>query len=137
MLAGILGQLLSSTFITPIINGAVGAYKAKLSAENTTDKILADVAGRELIVDQRQRELDAQMNVMDEGRWWTAAPRAIVTWTFALYIAKAVFWDNVLGLGTTPALHGDMADLLRQIMVVWFGGRSLEKITKTIVNRIK
>ena len=44
----------------PFAKAAVDAYKAKLTACNNSEKIAADLAGRELAVDQREAELQAQ-----------------------------------------------------------------------------
>src|SRR5689334_14643857 len=86
------------------------AYKAKLQAGNDADKIAADLAAKDLELQARERELNVQQNISDGGRWWTAAPRALVCWGMAIFIVKAVVWDTVLGFGTTPALKGQVAD---------------------------
>jgi hypothetical protein len=110
----------------------VTGYKAKLAAGNTSEKLAADLAARELQVELRERELALQQNIADEGRWWTAAPRAIACWSFAIFIAKAVVWDKVLGLGTTDALRGDLGVWAGWLMALWFGGRTLEKVARII-----
>lgn len=116
----------------PIVNGLIGAYKAKLAAGNTSERIAAELAQKELAVEQRARELATQVTLKEEGRWWTAAPRAIVCWSFALYVAKIVIWDKMLGFGTTPELAGDVAVWAGWVMSIWFGGRSLEKIARIV-----
>jgi hypothetical protein len=121
-LAGILGG--------PIISGLIAAYKAKLDAGNTEDRIAADLAGKDLELQAKERELNVKQNIADEGRWWTAAPRAIVCWAFALYIAKVVVIDTTFGWGTTPALKGMVADWGGAVIVAWFGGRTMEKVAR-------
>jgi hypothetical protein len=121
-LAGILGG--------PIITGLINAYKAKLDAGNTSDRIAADLAAKDLELQGRERELNTQQNISDEGRWWTAAPRALVCWAFAIFVLKVVVWDTVLGWGTTPPLKGMVADWGGAVMVMWFGGRTMEKIAR-------
>ena len=98
---GWIGDAIKSALTGPIVQGAVDAYKSKLAAGNDQARIAADLAARELAVEQRERELAVQQNIADEGRWWTAAPRAIACWAFAIFIAKCVVWDKVLGLGST------------------------------------
>lgn len=123
-------------FVTgPVFDDLLKGYQARLAAGNTEERIAADLAARELAVETRERELAVQQNIADEGRWWTAAPRAITCWAFALYIAKAVVWDTVLGLGSTPALHGDLAQWAGWLMTLWFGGRSIEKVARIIRGR--
>jgi hypothetical protein len=121
-LAGILGG--------PIVNGLIAAYKAKLDAGNTEDRIAADLAAKDLELQGRERELNVQQNIADGGRWWTAAPRAIVCWAMAIFIAKVVIWDTVLGWGVTSALKGIVADAFQAVIVMWFGGRTIEKVAR-------
>lgn len=108
----------------------VDGYKAKLASDNTADKIAADLAGKDLELQGRERELNVQQNISDEGRWWTAAPRAVVCWAFAIFVAKVVIWDTVLGFGSTPPLKGMVADWGGAVMVMWFGGRTFEKVAR-------
>jgi hypothetical protein len=56
-----------------------------------------------------------------------AMPYVIFTW-------KAVFWDKVLGLGTTDPLAGWIATTGVAITTAYFGGRTLEKVA-TILKR--
>lgn len=121
-LAGILGG--------PIITGLINAYKAKLDAGNTSDRIAADFAAKDLELQAKEREISVQMATLDSGNFWTSAPRAIVCWSLAIYVSKVVVWDTVLGLGSTIALKGMMAEAFSTILVFWFGSRSLEKIAR-------
>lgn len=123
-----LGSFLSG----PIINGLIGAYKAKLASGNTSEKIAADLAGRELAVQVRERELATQITIREDGRWWTALPRSAVCYAGAIYVCKVVVWDTVLGWGSTPALRGDVAVWIGWLMALWFGGRTLEKVARIV-----
>jgi hypothetical protein len=122
----ILAKLLSG----PIISGAIEAYKAKLAAGSNQDNLAADLAGKDLELQAKERELNVQQNIADGGRWWTAAPRAIVCWAMAIFIAKVVLIDTVLGWGATPALKGLVADAFQAVIVMWFGGRTIEKVAR-------
>jgi len=110
----------------------VEGYKAKLAAGNTSERIAADLASRELAVEQREQELHTQLVIADEGRWWTALPRALVMYTFAIYIMKCVVWDKVLAWGSTDALGGDIQQAFVWLMALWFGGRTVEKVARII-----
>lgn len=125
-------QFLLSLIGGPIVKGIIEGYKAKLEAGNTSERIAADLAAKELAVQQRQQELATQVTLQEEGRWWTAAPRALVCWSFALFVAKVVVWDTILGLGSTLPLKGDVAIWAGWVMSIWFGGRSLEKISRIL-----
>lgn len=123
-----LGNLLGG----PFAKAAVDAYRAKLSAENTTEKVAADLAARELLVEQRERELAAQAVIAEQGRWYTALPRPLFAFAFIIYAWKVVVWDKVLGLGTTDALTGDVAQWATVVLTAYFGGRSLEKVARIL-----
>lgn len=114
----------------PLISGLVSAYKAKLEAGNTEDRIAAEFAAKDLELQAKEREISVQMATLDSGNFWTSAPRAIVCWSLAIYVSKVVVWDTVLGWGTTAALKGMMAEAFSTILVFWFGSRSLEKIAR-------
>jgi hypothetical protein len=128
---GWLGNLLGG----PFAKAAVDAYRAKLSAENTSEKIAADLAARELGVEQRERELATQVLIAEQGRWYTALPRPLFAGAFIIYVWKVVVWDRVLGLGTTDALTGDVAQWAMIVLTAYFGGRSLEKVARIIARK--
>lgn len=125
---GWLGNLLGG----PFAKAAVDAYRAKLSAENTSEKIAADLAARELGVEQRERELATQAVIAEQGRWYTALPRPLFAGAFIIYVWKVVVWDRVLGLGTTDALTGDVAQWAMIVLTAYLGGRSLEKVARIL-----
>ena len=128
---GWLGNLLGG----PFAKAAVDAYRAKLSAENTSEKIAADLAARELGVEQRERELATQVVIAEQGRWYTALPRPLFASAFVIYVWKVVVWDRVLGLGSTDALSGDVAQWAMIVLTAYFGGRSLEKVARIIARK--
>lgn len=128
---GILANLIGG----PIVTGLIEAYKQKLASGNTSERIAADLAARELAVEQRERELANQLVIAEEGRWWTALPRAMVQYSFAIFVAKVVIWDKVLGWGTTDSLGGDIQQWAGWVMAMWFGGRSLEKVARILTTR--
>jgi hypothetical protein len=128
---GWLGNLLGG----PFAKAAVDAYRAKLSAENTSEKIAADLAARELGVEQRERELATQVVIAEQGRWYTALPRPLFAGAFIIYVWKVVVWDRVLGLGTTDALTGDVAQWAMIVLTAYFGGRSLENVARIIARK--
>ena len=126
-----LGNLLGG----PFARAAVDAYRAKLSAENTSEKIAADLAARELDVEQRERELSTQVLIAEQGRWYTALPRPMFALAFIIYLWKVVVWDMVFGLGSTPALKGDVAQWAMIVLTAYFGGRSLEKVARILARK--
>jgi len=125
---GWLGNLLGG----PFAKAAVDAYRAKLSAENTSERIAADLAARELGVEQRERELTTQVVIAEQGRWYAALPRPLFAFAFVIYVWKVVVWDKVLGLGNTSALSGDVAQWAMIVLTAYFGGRSIEKVARIL-----
>jgi hypothetical protein len=123
-----LGNLIGGPFAA----AAVKAYQAKLTAENTSEKIVADLAARELSVEQREAELATQTVIAEQGRWYTALPRPLFAFAFIIYVWKVVVWDTVLGWGTTDALSGDVAQWATVVLTAYFGGRSLEKVARIL-----
>jgi hypothetical protein len=128
---GWLGNLLGG----PFARAAVDAYRAKLAAENTSEKIAADLAARELAVEQRERELSNAIVLAEQGRWYTAVPRPLFAIAFIIYVWKVVVWDKVLGLGATDALTGDVSQWATIVLTAYFGGRSLEKIVRVLMKK--
>ncbi|WP_111423742.1 hypothetical protein, partial [Rhodoplanes roseus] len=116
----------------PVVNGLINAYKAKLEAGNSSERIAADLAARELAVQQREAELRIDQIRIDDGRWWTSAPRAVVMWSLAIFVAKCMVWDKVLGWGSTDPLGGDIQQWAGLVMAMWFGGRSIEKVARIL-----
>ena len=131
MLATVLGWL-GNLLGGPFAKAAVEAYRTRLSAENTSEKIAADLAARELEVERRERELATELLIAEEGRWYTALPRPLFASAFIIYTWKVVVWDKVLGLGSTPALSGDVAQWAMIVLTAYFGGRSVEKVARIL-----
>jgi len=124
----LLGNLLGG----PFAKAAVDAYRAKLQFENTAGKTAADLASRELAVEQRERELDVQLLQAEQGNAFTRTVRPLWAMPFVIYTWKAVVWDKVLGLGSTDALSGSVATLALTIATAYFGGRTIEKVARII-----
>jgi hypothetical protein len=116
----------------PFAKAAVDAYRAKLSAENTSEKIAADLAVRELDVEARESVLATQVVIAEQGCWYTALPCPLFAFEFIIYVWKVVVWDKVLGLGSTDALSADVAQWALIVLAAYFGGRSLEKVTRIL-----
>lgn len=125
---GWLGNLLGG----PFAKAAVDAYRAKLTATNTSERIAADLAARELEVEKREQELRTELLVAEQGRWYTALPRPLFALAFIIYVWKVVVYDKVLGLGTTDPLTGDVAQWAMIVLTAYFGGRSLEKVARIL-----
>jgi len=126
-------------FTGPVLNAITGpileAYKAKLGAENNQDGKIVELASKAIDAEIDARREATKICVAEQGRWWTAAPRAITFWSFAIFVAKVVVWDKVLGVGSMDPLTGDVNGWAGMVMATWFGGRSLEKIASAATFR--
>ena len=114
----------------PVINGLIGAYKAKLASDNTADKIAADLAARELAVQQAEIQVQAQLKVAEVGHPWEVE-KLFGYVTFAFY-AKCLIWDAMLHLGSTDALRGTVAEWSGYVIMFYFGKRGLENVARIL-----
>ena len=125
--------LISNLLGGPIVNAIVGAYKAKLGAENTSEKIAADLASRELVVQQAEIAAQAQLRIAQVGHW--SEPEHLFGYIMVVYFGKCVIWDKVLGSltgGSTDAITGDVGTWAGWIMLAYFGKRGIENVARII-----
>lgn len=137
---GWIGDAVKTALTGPLIQGGVDIWKSKIAAGNDQDKMLGDLVGRELAVDQRQRELDAQQKHDEIGKWYE--PDKLMAYSVAIYFFKLLVWDKVLGLGTTDGLgtHEDpnagfAATTANIIVGFYFGKAAITTAAKIITNR--
>lgn len=123
-------QPLLNFFGGPVVKGVVDAYKAKLEAGNDADRIAADLAGRELAVQQKEIEVQAQLRIAQIGRWYE--PEKLMGYAVAVYIAKLLIWDKVLGWGSTDPLLGWIEVTANLIVVSYFGKRGFENVARIL-----
>ena len=121
---------LASLITGPILGKALDAYKAKLSAGNDADKIAADLATRELVVQQREIEVQAQYRIAEIGRWYE--PDKLMGYAVALYVGKLLIYDKVLGLGATDPLVGWIETTANLIVGFYFAKRGFENVARII-----
>lgn len=121
---------LASLITGPIINGAINAYKAKLDSGNTSERIAADIAGRELDVERREAEVNAEYKRALIGRWYE--PTQMLGYIAVLYVAKVVVWDIILGLGTTDPIRGAVGEWMGAIIMFLIGKRGFENVARII-----
>lgn len=123
-------QWLISLLTGPIIGGLVDGYKAKLSAGNTTERIAADLAGRELEVQKREIEAQTQLRIAMIGRWYE--PTQLLGYIMVLYVGKVIVWDKVFALGSTDAIHGQVGEWAGAIIMFLIGKRGFENVARIL-----
>jgi len=123
-------QWILSVLSAPVFNSIVEAYKAKLAATNTQDKLAVDLAVKEIEAEIAARAQACAIVVAEQGRWWTSMIRPLAALPVVIYIWKVVVYDKVFGLGTTDAITGDVGTWAGVIITTYFGGRTIEKVAR-------
>jgi len=128
MLSLISGLIVS--LFPSLASAFVDAYKARLAADNDAGKTAADLAGRELAVQQRELELAETLRIAQIGKWYE--PEHLFGYTLWVYFAKIILWDKVLALGSTDPLTGSVAAWAGAIVGMYFGKRAFENVARII-----
>jgi hypothetical protein len=123
-------QWILSVLSAPVFNSIVDAYKAKLAAANTQDKLAVDLAVKEIEAEIAARAQSSAIIVAEQGRWWTSMIRPLAALPVVIYIWKVVVYDKVFGLGTTDPITGDVGTWAGVIITTYFGGRTIEKVAR-------
>jgi len=125
-------------FLAPLLNSVFGqafgslveGYKAKLAAGNTAEKIAADLAERELAVQQAEIQAQAQLKIAEIGHWYE--PDKLFEYVLLIFFADALIWDNILGYGVYTPLTGDIEQWASLIIMFLFGKRGIENVVRII-----
>jgi len=114
----------------PVIKALIDAYNAHLKATTDDKAIAADLAGKEIAAQTAEAQFSSQLKVAEIGHPWE--PEKLAFYITLLFYAKCVVWDTILGLGTTPALKGDVSVWAGLIMSFYFGKRTFENVARII-----
>src|SRR3954454_17000615 len=116
---------LASLIGGPVMTGLINAYKAKLDAANTQDRIAADLAAKEIEAEIAAQKEASAVIIAEQGRWYTAIIRPLLAFPLVIYLWKVIVWDKVFGFGTTDPITGMIADWTGMIITAYVGGRSI------------
>lgn len=114
----------------PVIKGLIDAYQAKLKAGNVESKIAADLAAGEIAAQQVEIQQATALKIAEIGHPWE--PEKLAFYIVLVFFAKCVIWDTVLGLGTTPALKGDVSIWAGLVMSFYFTKRGFENVARIL-----
>lgn len=114
----------------PFAKAALDAYRAKLDRENSSEKIAADLAARELAVQQTEIQAQTQLRMAQIGKWYE--PEHLAAYIFVAYLAKVVVYDVMLGLGSTDPIRGNVGEWMGMIAVFLFGKRGIENVARIL-----
>jgi hypothetical protein len=126
-------QLILNWLGGPVISAGIEAYKAKITAENDADARTTELAGKALLLDQREAELRSQERIALIGRWYE--PVNMMGYLLVLYIGKVVLFDSMLGLGETPAIKGAVGEWLGMIATFFVGTRGAVSVAAILRRR--
>jgi hypothetical protein len=121
---------LASLIGGPVMTGLINAYRAKLDAANTQDRVAADLAAKEIEAEIETRKQASAIIMAEQGRWYTAIIRPLLAFPLIIYLWKVIVWDKVLGLGSTDPITGVVAEWIGTIITAYVGGRSIEKAAR-------
>ena len=127
---GWLISLISGPVLNAITGPLLDAYKVRLTATNTQDKLAVDLAIKEIEGEIEARKSANVVIIPEQGRWWTSCIRPLAALPVVIYIWKVVVWDKVFGWGSTDPITGEVATWAGVIVTTYFGGRTIEKVAR-------
>jgi hypothetical protein len=114
----------------PVIKGLIDAYQAKLKAGTTDAKIAADLAATEIAAQVSESAGLLQYRLAEIGHWYE--PDKLMGYCVAVYFAKLLVWDKVMGLGTTDPLVGFASVTANLVVSFYFAKRGFENVARII-----
>lgn len=114
----------------PVIKGLIDAYNAHLKAQSADAATAANLAGKEIAAQTAEAQAIAQLRMAEIGHPWE--PEKLAFYIVLAFFAKCIVWDTIFGLGTTPALEGDVSVWAGLVMSFYFGKRTFENVARII-----
>lgn len=114
----------------PVVKMLLDAYKAHLAAGNTDNQTAATLAAAEIAAQTAEINATTQLKVAEIGHPFE--PEKLAFYLVLAYMAKVIVWDNMMGLGSTPAVHGDVAVWMGLVVSFYFTKRGAERVTQII-----
>lgn len=138
MFASLLTTPIIGAIFRPIVDGLLSGYKAKLENQTSREAIAADLAQRELQVQQTEIQAQHQLKVAQIGHWWE--PEKLFAYIIVIYFAKIVLWDKVIGSFVgytdnafrTDPLTGEAVGWAAMVMAFYFGKRGVENVVRIL-----
>jgi hypothetical protein len=114
----------------PVIKGLIDAYNAHLKAQSADAATAANLAGREIAAQVSETSAIMQYRTAEIGHWYE--PDKIMGYVVAIYFAKLLVFDKVLGLGTTDPLAGFAEVTANLVVAFYFAKRGFENVARII-----
>lgn len=116
----------------PLLANLVAAYRAKLESVNSTDQKALELAVKDI---ETQLEARKQAVILGAGNRLAGFIQALFGLIGVSFVGKCVVWDTMLGLGSTPSLHGDVATYMTLTISFFMGGQILTTTVATVARR--
>lgn len=114
----------------PVVKGLIEAYNAHLKAQSADAATAANLAAKEIAAQTTEAQAVAQLRIAEVGHPWE--PEKLAFYIVLAFFAKCIVWDTIFGLGTTPALKGDVSVWAGLVMSFYFGKRTFENVARII-----
>jgi hypothetical protein len=105
----------------PIVTALIDAYRAKLVAQNTTEKIAADLAASEVAS-------SVQLRIAQVGHPWE--PEKIAMYIVLVYMGKVMLYDASFHLGSTDTVNGAVGIWAGLVVSFYFGTATIRKMLR-------
>ena len=107
--------------------------KLKLKKELKKIEINADIEIHKLR-NEFEKEVTARWNSDNEHQVTRLVRPSLVIWTFALFTIVVLFDGNVGDFTVNPAYIVPLTSIVTVVVGAYFGGRSIEKVSKIVKN---
>jgi hypothetical protein len=114
----------------PVVKALIDAYNARLKAENADARIASDLAAAEIASQTAETATLTSYRAAEIGHWHE--PDKLMGYCVALYFAKLLVWDKVLGFGSTDPLAGFAAVTANLVVSFYFAKRGFENVARII-----
>ena len=125
-------QLLANLIGGPIVSALLKSYRAKLDAANTSDRIAADLAIRELEAGIEARKRAHELRLATSGLWEMRLLTLAIAFPFVAHL-WAVWLDTQFRFGwQIPKFPEPMDEWQGTIMLSFFGIYTLGKAVQSV-----
>ena len=114
----------------PVAKALVSAYQAHLTATTADNQTAAELAGKEIGAQTAEMQAITQYRIAAIGKWYE--PEHLMGYCVAVYLAKLLIWDKVLGLGITDPLLGWSGTVSTTIVGAYFGKKGFENVARIL-----
>lgn len=138
MLASLLTTPIIGAILKPLFGTMLEGYKAKLESGTSREAIAAELAQRELAVQQTEIASQSELKKAQIGHAWE--PEKLFAYIIVIYFAKIVLWDKIIGsfagytanIFRTDPLTGEAVGWAAMVMAFYFGKRGIENVARIL-----